>query len=384
MSRGSRVASAFVLIAIVSAPLARAQTTPDPNTIRVFRIEYADGRTIRYPVREKGSNSWTAAFPRVPGAQTESDGLALTALEIGYVVEGRDLVVAVALRYGTPHQKRVPVITFKLSDDHPAHVDELTAFGVQPIILAIESFARPQLQIPAVILPSSLLEAKVDANAPGEPKYLISITNHAQQGVMALAFEAYHGNTKGMSGKPHAMDHTPLIAPGGVYTMVLQTSVNGRATDPSDLWPGVDRIVFTSVTWSDGIVEGSERPAVETRVVDAATARELDRALTLLRDAQATGAPDLPQLRTAISSLSIDDDDAVRPAASGSSSGVNSTTARSLTRIGMQLAKDALMKDFDEFLRDPRSGDPVAQRAWLMSAVSKFDGWRLRIVAPSR
>jgi hypothetical protein len=383
MSRGSRVASALVLIAVARAPVARAQATPDPNTVRVFSIEYADGRTVRYPVRDKSWGSWTPLFPRVPGAQTDRDGLALSALDIGCVVEGRDLAVTIALRYGTPHQKQVPVATLKLTDDRPVRVEELTAFGVQPITLAIVSLARPQLPIPAVLLPSSLLEARVDANSPGALRYQISITNHAQQGVMALAFEAYQGNTKSWSGKPHALDHTPLIAPGDTYTLVLTPSVNGRATNPADLWKGMDRIAFTSVTWSDGIVEGSERPAADTRVVDAATARELDRALKLMRDAQATGASDLAQLRTAISSLSIDDDDAVRVAASDST-GVNPASARSLTRIGMQLAKDALMKDFDEFLRGPRSSDSSAQREWLSSAVSKFDGWRTRIVTSPR
>jgi hypothetical protein len=79
------------------------------------------------------------------------------------------------------------------------------------------------------------------------------------------------------------------------------------------------------------------------------------------------GAPDLAQLRIAISSLSIDDADVERTAAD--SKGVYQATARSLTRIGMQLAKDTLMKDFDEF--PARSGVQQSIRATRMAAFSR-------------
>ena len=383
MSRGSRVASTLVLASIVRVPLAHAQTMQDPNTIRVFSIEYADGRTVRAPVLEKTWNAWTPLFPRVSGADTTKDGLALAALEVGYVAEGRDLAVTVALRYGTPHQKRIPVATLRLTEQRSARIEELTTFGVQPITLAIVSVPRPQLLIPAVTMPSSMLEAAADVDTRGAPRYRISITNHAQQGVMALAFQGYRGDTKGLSGKPHTPGHTPLIAPGETYTLVLTPTMNTRPTGPADLWNGMDRIVFTSVTWSDGIVEGSERPAAETKVVDAATAGQLTLALALMRAEQTSDVLNLPQLRAAISSLSIDDAEGARAAASDPK-GVDPAAAVSLTRIGMQLAKDALLNDFDEFLRDPRASDLAASRAWLSSAVAKFDGWRTRIVTAPR
>lgn len=383
MSRGSRVASTLVVMCVGCGPLVRAQTTQGLDAVRVFSIEYADGRTVRYPVLEKNGNMWTPLFPRVAGADTTSDGLQLSALEVTYVVDGRDLSVGVALRYGMPHQKRVPIATVRLTDERPVRVDELSAFGVQPITVAILSLARPDLPIPTVTLPSSLLEATVTVDTRGAPRYLISITNHAQQGVMALAFQGYRGNEKGLSGKPHTPNHTPLVGPGEAYTLSLMAAVNGRATGAGDLWKGMDRIVFTSVTWSDGIVEGSERPAAETKVVDAATARQLAHALALMRGAQAADPPDVPQLRADIASLSIDDADAVRAAASDSR-GVDQAAAVSLTRIGMQLAKDALLKDVDEFMRDPQSGQSAARHEWLTSAVAKFDGWRTRIVTAPR
>jgi hypothetical protein len=367
MSRGSRVASVLVLTLFAARPPLHAQATADQNTVGLFTVEYADGRTVKDPVREKNWNSWTSQFPRVPGADTTNDGLALTALEVDCVVEPRDLIVTVALRYGMPHQKRVPVATVKLTEERPVRVDELTEFGVKPITLAIISVTRPQLPIPTVTTPSSHLEVSADVDTRGAPIYRISITNHAKQAVMALAFEAYRGQIKSASGKPHTKAHTPLITPEETYTVTLNASANGRSSNGADMWLAIDRIVFTSVTWSDGIVEGSSRPALETQVVDDATARQLARALALMRDTEGSEAPGLPQLRAAIASLSIND-----------------PPATSLSRIGMQIAKDALLNDLDEVLRDPRSTDPAARRAWLTSAVAKFDAWRDRIVTAPR
>lgn len=150
---------------------------------------------------------------RIP-AQVVHDGLPPTALQLEHAIDGRDLAVTVALLYGTPHEKRVPVASVRLAGDQPVRVDELTAFGVQPITLSIVSMSRPQLMLPAVTSPSSQLETVVTTDITGPPRYRFTMTNHAQQGVMAFAFETYHGTARGFSGKPHTPGHAPLISPG--------------------------------------------------------------------------------------------------------------------------------------------------------------------------
>jgi hypothetical protein len=382
MSRGSRVASVLVFIAIAGASAAGAQT-PDPSAIRVITEQYADGRVVRTAIRDADWDDWTPMFPRVAGAATDRDGLALHAMQFEHAIAGPNLVVTVALLYGSPFQKRVPVTTVTLTGERAVRVDELTAFGVQPISLSLASIPRPDLSIPTVTTPSSQLETSVEVPATGMPRYRISITNHAQQAVMELAFQGYRANARGLSGKPHHNDHTPLISPGETYTLTLAASPNGRGATPGNLWLGLDRIVFTSVTWSDGVVDGSERPALETRVVDAGTARQLDRVLTLMLAAQTTQTPDLQKLRAAVSALSIDDAEAVRNAATGPKA-VGEAAAVTLTRLGMQRVKDVLLDDLDEFLHEPRADDPARSRAWLTSALAKFDGWRTRVAAAPR
>ena len=40
---------------------------------------------------------WTPLFPHVPGANTTKDGLPLNGLGVGFVIEGNEIVVTVAL-----------------------------------------------------------------------------------------------------------------------------------------------------------------------------------------------------------------------------------------------------------------------------------------------
>ncbi len=88
MSRGSRVAFAVVLALAAGASVLRAQT-PDPNSVRVMTVQYADGRATKSPVRDRGWVDWTPAFPRIAGAQTVDDGLALNALSSNTLSMGR-------------------------------------------------------------------------------------------------------------------------------------------------------------------------------------------------------------------------------------------------------------------------------------------------------
>jgi hypothetical protein len=383
MPRGLRTALVLtLLVAGANVPLA-AQTSDASDVVRLIAVTYADGRTTKTPLRDNTWDSWTPAFPRIAGASTVADGLPLQALQFEYVKDGRVLFVTVSLLYGTVHQKRVRVAEVRLTDEHPVYVDQLPAFGVQPITLAIVSAPRPQLLIPTVTVPSSQLETAVEIPTSGAPRYLVSITNHAQQAVMGLAFQAYRGETLSIRGKPHKPGFEPLIAPGQTYVLTLTVSLKPTLGALPDDWAALDRIDINSVTWSDAIVEGKERPAIETQIVNDGTARQLERVLTLLRSARAAEAIDLVQLRAAVAALTIDDPDAVK-IATADPNRVTKATARSLTRIGMENAKDALLTDLDAFLADPASRDPRTQTLWLESTVAKFDGWRTRIVSAAR
>lgn len=379
MKSGLNLASAFLLV-LVAGRAASAQTPDSASTVRLIAITYEDGRTTKEPLRDGSWTEWTPAFPRIEGTRVAEQGLALTALQFEYAPDGPDLAVTVALLYGTPHQKRVPVVTVRVANEDSVRIDDLQAFGVEPITIALVSSQRPQLPLPTVISPSSQLEMSADVPATGVPRYEITITNRGAQSVMALAFEAYEGTRKEITGLPHAPGYAPLIRPGESYVLKLNTSPAVASTDLGERWRSFDRIVLTSVTWSDGIVEGSERPAIESQIANAAIARQLARALALIQVAQGEAMPDLARLHAAIEALPIDDPEAI----AAEPAHVDRRTAVSLTQIGMQNAKEAVLNDLDAFVRDPASGAAEIRHQWLKSAFTKLSAWRSRIVAAPR
>jgi hypothetical protein len=165
------------------------------------------------------------------------------------------------------------------------------------------------------------------------------------------------------SGKPRGQAGLPLIAPGKDYVVTLRASARNGGE-----WVMLDRLDITSVTWSDGLVEGDPQPAADTRAVDAGTARQLVQIVTILRAAaRAPEAHPLPQLRDDIAALPI----AVAPDQAPPG-------AQSLARIGMQNAKNAALNDIDEVARRAPLA-PDAYGAWLDASAAKFNDWLVRL-----
>lgn len=380
--------AAVALVTLGVAGNSSAQSGgPSAEVIRSFAVQYADGRTTNRPLGRAGRVSWTSLFPRVPGAETSKDGLPLNALQFEEALDGRNLEVTVALLYGMPHQRRVKVATVSVTDDHPVRVDELEAYGVKPVVLSIVSLPPPRLLLPSVTTPSSQLDVTIEPIADGVPGYRMVVSNRSSLAVMMFAFESYHGDKRAISGSPHGPGHTPLIPPGEVYTVTLPVgAVGGRGASPA-AWTGLDRVVITSVVWSDGLVEGGPRSAAVQQIVDAGTAQQLVRVIALLRAAaQAPPSHPLSALRADIAALPIDvtSEQAVDVRASLPDPTVlTAADARSMMALGMQNAKNAALNDVDELLLEPHA-DVVAYGHWLAATVAKFDAWRLRIVTPAR
>ena len=335
--------------------------------IRALAVQYADGRTTNTVLSPTGRVSWTPTFPRVPGADTSRDGLPLTALQFEEAVDGPRRIVTIALLYGSPHQARVQVATVPLNDDRLVRVAELEGYGVKPVALSIVTLPRPAVHLPSITTPSSQLEVNIDVTDGDVPLYRVVVTNRSSQAVMGYSFKAYRGDVISISGSPHGAGHVPLIPPGEKQVATYPIAANGNRGSTPNVWLPLDRFVITSVTWSDGVVEGDPKPAATTSSVEAGTAEQLVRVIALIR--VAAGSPEahpLPQLRADIAALPI----AVSPQ--------ESPGARSLMAVGMQNAKNAALNDIDEFLKTPAE-TPYA--TWLASMAAKYGAWRNRLLA---
>jgi len=380
---------AGVLPLMVSPRAAAQQASASPGDIRALAVTYADGRTTNNPLSHRGRVGWTVTFPRIAGAETMREGLPLNALQFEEALDGQNLVVTIALLYGSPQQRRVQVARVRLTDERPVRVSELEAFGVQPIDLAIVRLPPPQLTLPSVTSPSSQLDVQVDTDSASvPPAYRFRIANRSTQGVMALAFKCYSAERPSISGRPHGPTHTALIAPGETYEMRFPAPLKPGQRGGPQGWSPIDRFAITSVLWSDGLVEGEQELAAGERALDAGTANQLQRALAVLRTAAAAPAAHPPEtLRTEIAGLTIDvtaaEVDAAL-AAIGDSSVLPGPRVNSTMRSGMQNVKNAILNDLDEFTTAHRAADAAVYGKWLAAMVAKFDGWRQRLAKPTQ
>jgi len=375
---------------LMVSPRAAAQpASPSQGDIRALAVTYADGRKTNTTLSDRGRVAWTASFPRIPGADTAREGLPLNALQFEEAIEGPNLVVTIALLYGSPQQRRIQVASVRVTEDRPVRVTELEAFGVKPIEMTIVRLPPAQLRIPSVTSPSSQLDVQVETDSSAaQPAYLFRIANRSTQAVMSLAFRGYRGDLVSLSGHPRGPTHTALIAPGESYDMRFAASANARARGASDAWLPMDRFVITSVLWSDGLVEGDREPAADERALDAGTTNQLQRAVAVLRTAAASPAAHPPDtLRTDVTGLTIDvtaaDVEAARPAIGDPSVLSDARVSRAM-RSGMQNVKNAILNDLDEFTTAHRAADAAVYDKWLAAMVAKFDGWRQRLVKPAQ
>jgi hypothetical protein len=390
MSRVFSVTSAALVIALVSAAAAGAQPPGgSPGDIRALSVTYADGRKTNTTLSERGRVGWTATFPRIPGAATAREGLPLNALQFEEAIQGPNLVVTIALLYGSPQQKRIQVASVRVTEDRLVRVTELEAFGVKPIEMTIVRLPPAQLPLPSVTSPSSQLDVQVETDSSAaQPAYRFHVTNRSTQAVMSLAYKGYRGDLVSLSGHPRGPTHAALIAPGESYDLRFAASANARARGASDAWLPMDRFVITSVLWSDGVIEGDPAPAASEVALDAGTVNQLQRAVAVLRTAAAAPAAHSPDaLRSEISALPLEvapeDVEAIRTSLSDPAV-LKADSARSAMRSGMQNVKNAILNDLTEFTAVHPGADAAIYARWLSDMVVKFDGWRQRLVKPAQ
>jgi hypothetical protein len=300
-----RVLFALALLLRAARPCS-GQPASAPAPTRSLTVSYADGRVTTHPI-ERAGEWWTPLFPRVAGPVPSRGGQALSALAVSYQTEGEVLVATVSLLYGSPHRVRVKVATLTVSAA-PAAVNELRAYGVEPVTLSLAAIAEGTLGTPAVSNVSKALTVTVSPLPPGGSRYRFTIANSSSRTLTAFRFLAYRGSAVAISGMRRGERGEPLVGPGGSATFVLTVgsgSAAGRTPGP----PGpLGRIAITFVLWDDGF-EGDRDTAEREQRYRAQLKHGLERALPVLR--QSTGGL-AQELRSRLSDMSADDDPGTR------------------------------------------------------------------------
>jgi hypothetical protein len=379
----------FILLCALCAHFqvepAHAQSNT-PQQPRAVAAQYADGRTIHHALKPNGSGGWTTLFPRIAGAATDRNGLALSALDLSVVMDGLDAKVAITLVYGRPPQHRIPVATVNVTAKGPVTADQLTTFGVEPVSFSIVPVHPSALEAPTVASASASLVATVEL-ADGEgPTFRVMVRNFSTRAVRGFGIEGTHAGRKAVSAYRRGPRQSILISPGAAYAFEVPTSVIKGVGGITRVAP--DRVLISSVTWDDGAVEGDTKAAAGEYAVATGTARQLPRVLALMQDAGDLLRPQaLAELRGRIAGLPIDVSPAEAAEFHKSSSvlGVLApASAQNLLQIGMQQVRQLVLADLDAFVSDPTHG-PAA--TWLSKNTAAYEEWLARATsaqAPSR
>jgi hypothetical protein len=291
------------------------------------------------------------------------------------------VAVTVALLYGSPYERRVPVATVHVTSADPVRVDALEVFGVRPVAFSLVPLPPADLYIPSVTTPSSSLEVSVETVTEPVPAYLATIVNHGSRDVMMLDFTAWRGPRQAGTGRSRKAGRMPVVPAGGSYVLKVNATAS-QGAGPSG-WMALDRIEITSVLWSDDIVEGDGKPAADEHALDAGTALQLDRMLVLLRAAgRDPAAHGLADLRTRIAALTLavtrEEAEAAAAAIPGSVRLPVETVNRTMA-AGMRNARSAVLNDIDELLKASSAPGAAEYAAWLSRVTAKYAEWRGRI-----
>jgi hypothetical protein len=355
-SMAKAVAAAAILIPCLAASASPQAQPPKTDTTRGLSIQYADGRVSTGPVRRTGG-MWTAAFPRIDGADTSRNGLPLTTLDVKHVVDGANVVVTVTLYYGGPGQHGVTVAEVRLPQDEPVRVDELRRYGVEPITLSLVALPPSTAYAPDVFSVSGQLAARAEAVGGNVSAYRVVITNRSTQPLMWVQFKAYRANRLAILGRPKGKRNLPLIQPNAEYTFQITNSTAGlEAADGSETWQPLDRIELTALMWQDGMVEGDAATAAEQQRFDLRRAAQIESLLALLR--AAPGRP-LTSLRAEITqSMTFD--------------------------LETRRARDSILEELDRFVQSQSASTAPEFRAWLSRTIPEYEQWLARIARPER
>jgi hypothetical protein len=352
-----------VLFAVSVLQAAPQPTVPRDEAPRVLVVTYSDGRIAEQILRARGG-FWTHLFPRQPNPSKYGD-LDLAALQIDFTAD-TVVNVKVSLKYGTPHQKTIQVATANVGTE-AVRITDLERYGVDPIVLTIETAPPVALVRPTVASASPLLDVSVELTRNDIPVYAFTIRNRSSRAVMAAQYVMFRNGAKVGTGRRKTNEGNPMIDPGDEdrWTSHLSSGKNS----------GFDHFEVTSVLWDDGSVEGDPELKQSEDALSIGHAQQLRQVLVILKDAVARGNSTedpmtVTQLRAAFEGLLITidlTDPAARPAVLAHGHSI---------QIGRQQIKDAVLRDLDAFAAKPAAQSFV--QVWVAEARARYSGWLSR------
>jgi hypothetical protein len=357
------VVSTFAVQAAVGNQVGSSRDLP-PASIALVTT-FADGRAQYDLVSARAARLWTSNVPRIVSATPPEGTLSVTALQIARQLVGRDVHVTVSVLRGSKHEQEDVVAIVRVSPGAHVLVDELRAFGLQPIDLSLADAAPMEPFFPSVLSVTPELEiSAVDLLTAPYPGYRITVRNLSSKPIANFQVQSYRGTNRAISTVQRGSEGRPAMEPGGSFSFDLNLT-SGTLSGPG-LWSPtpLDVIEINSVLWDDGTIVGDMAFAAARRAIphDAGRRFELRRAVDVLRAAESeTGAPDeiLARLRTAFQALPIVDD------------------TRLIAAQGSMRNTRAMVLDDLRWFEQYRLavGDTINVRRWIQYTIKRYESW---------
>ena len=370
---------ALWLAAAQAASVAAAQGARLPVALV---IAYADGRVVSTILGDRPYRSWTPIFPRAASAPKDAGSLAVNAIEYFAEREQDGVRVEVWLRFGTPHQRRELVSRVLVAPGAPVEVQELRAFGVEPVRLELAPVGPLALSPPLVESHVPSLDVWLDdiiTDAP--PRYKLMVRNRSWRPVRWFAVETFREKKRATIGRQGDVRSVPIVEPAGTYTFYVPISSVPAGGDVPVTPTPLESIVISSALFDDLSVEGDAALAARQLLIEAGRAEQLRRVFDLWESVVSSEpGPVLSALRKGIAGLPI----APEPAALEHATRlarelVPYQEIEPILQAGMQNVKDLVLDDL-RHLDNASFGDASELRSELQSLRASYSDWLTRLI----
>ena len=280
---------ALLLYAYILPPPAAAQSPQEPEPARfslMVRTSPADAPSF-YPLGDKegaGSSAVIGGLRKLPSARLLG-GAPVDTLALNFFRQGEAARVTVYVhRGGESARESIRVAELFVGAGRAYAVTQLTAYGVEPLVLSVVRRAGVELKPPRVENRTTAVEVAEVKVHPEVPSFELVLRNVSEKELRALEIEEYRGWQR--KGPPPMYDWKAAspVKPGGTLRVTLELGWNSKAGAGGHAVEPPDRVVIGAALFKDGSHEGNSLFAARAEAFREGRRVQLGRVLGLLRE----------------------------------------------------------------------------------------------------
>jgi hypothetical protein len=312
-----------------------------------------------------------------------ADDQRVSYIEVTAAFQGGMWRVKVSVTFGRFYDAgKKELAAYQLREGEPAQVTEINQYGLEPFDVSVVRVERAPAVRPTVVNRTSSIVVSNVAVADLPAPYRISFKNVSGKAVQTFELVASSGKGRRTLTWPEGRREHPLIEAGGEYEVEMPSEQ--QVKDPATsrfVSEQLHVIEVNTVVFTDGTYEGNPDLAGLQNAMMFGTSTQLDRILSLMREAQgiADAESALAQLKADVSSLSEIVDPtafAVLKSRFPSLSVGRKEDLRGSAQRKMHDVKAGLKREILEFERARGRAESESFKSWLEKEKAAYEKWR--------